>query len=203
MKIVKFLVLAIAFLAIASCDAQVKKRSAEDVLKENNVSRIGKFESKEGGFKAAFPCEPMKSELPVDPDYGNETLTAYECGNEIARFSVKFQDFTKKVGNPKQLFEEQKKMRLNGMEDVAKVVLETKKTINNFPAVYSETEQNAGEIFPRAALYSEMQLLKGQRYYSILTTVLAKDGQSPKDISREIRNKTKQFIDSFELIESE
>ncbi len=202
MRIVKTFLFLLLISAIISCNAQNKPRTAEDVLKQNNVSRPGKFESKEGGFKIDFPCEPIKSELATESNYGNKTMTAYECGNEIAHFSVGFQDFTRKVENPKQFFEEQKKMRIEGMEAVSKFVSETEKNVGNFPALYLETEQNANEIFPRAALHNELQLLKNQRYYSILTTVLAKDGQSPKDISSEIKTKTKQFIDSFEIIES-
>lgn len=201
MRTGKFLFLLLMSLTIVSCSGQEKVKTAEEVLKENNVSRTGKYESKEGGFKIDFPCEPIKTELPTESSYGNKAMIAFECGNEIARFSVSFQDFTKKAENPKQFYEEQKKTRVEGMEDVSKVVAEIEKNIGVFPAVYLETEQIAGEIFPRAALYNELQLLKGQRYYSILTTVLAKEGQSPKDISREIRDKTKRFIDSFELIE--
>lgn len=61
-------------------------------------------------------------------------------------------------------------MRLDGMVDFAKVVLETEKTVNGFPAVYFETEQNANEILPKSGLFNELQLLKGQRYYSVFTT---------------------------------
>lgn len=184
---------------LVSCNGQKRVRTAADVLKENNVSRQGKFQSKEGGFKIDFPCEPIKSELPVDSVYGNKTITAYACGNEIARFSVSFQDFTKKVGDLRQFYKEQQKLRIVGMEDSVKVVSETEKAIGDFRGVYLETEQNAGEIFPRSALHTELHLLKGQRYYSVLTTVLGREGQAPSAISKEIRAKTKQFIDSLEL----
>lgn len=188
---------------IVSCNGQGKVRTAEDVLKENNVSRNGKYESKEGGFKIDFPCEPMKIELPAESNYGNKTMTAYECGNEIARFSVSFQDFTRNIADPKLFFKEQQKSRIEGMEDAAKVVSETTQTIGNYSAVYFETEQNAGEIFPRSAIYNELHLLRGQRYYSVFTTVLGREKQIPKDIGKEIRDKTKHFIDSFELIEEQ
>lgn len=202
MRIEKVLFLLILSLAISSCNAQNKSQTAEDVLKENNVSRQGKYESKEGGFKIDFPCEPMKSTNPIDSDYGNKTISFYECGNETARFSVSIQDFTKKIGDPKKVFEDKKQMRIMGIDDSAKIVSETEKTINGLPSVYFETELYAGAMIPKSGLVSELHLLKNQRYYSVTTTVLAKDKQSPKDISKDIRDKTKQFIDSFELIES-
>lgn len=201
MRIEKVLFLLILSLAISSCRAQNKPQTAEDVLKENNVSRIGKYESKEGGFKVDFPCEPMKSAKPIDSDYGNKTIEFYECGNETARFSVSIQDFTKKIADPKKVFEDQKQMRIMGMDDSAKIVSETEKSVSGLTAVYFETELYAGVMIPKSGLVSELHLLKKQRYYSVTTTVLAKDGQLPKDISKEIRDKTKHFIDSFELVE--
>ena len=202
MRIEKFIFLLTTVLMTASCNAQNKVQTTEDVLKENNVSRTEKFESKEGGFKVDFPCEPMKSAKPIDSDYGNKTISFYECGNEIASFSLSIQDFTKKIGDPKKVFEDQKQMRIMGMDDSAKIVLETEKTVSGLPAVYFETELYTGAMIPRSGLVSELHLLKKQRYYSITTTVLAKDGQSPKEISQEVRDKTKQFIDSFELVEN-
>ena len=188
-------------IAIGSCQSQEKPITASDVLKENNIIRKNKFESKEGRFKADFPCEPMKSENAINSNYGNKTINFYECGNETARFTVSFQDFTKKVENRKRFFEDQKKQRVLGMEDYAKVALETEKTVDGIPAFYFETELNAGEMLPKSGLASELHLLKGQRYYSIYTMVLTKEGQKPNTIGKEIRDKTRQFIDSFEITE--
>lgn len=202
MRIEKLILLVIMSSTVISCQTTGGKLTAEDILKENNVVRAGKFESQEGGFKVDFPCEPINSELPTESDYGNKLMTTYECGNEIAHFSVSYQDFTKPVKDLKKFFKEQQKLRFEGMEDSAKIVSQTEKTINNFPGIYFETEQNASEIFPRSALFDELSVLKEKRYYSVWTTVLAKDGQTPKDVGQEIRDKTKQFVDSFELIES-
>lgn len=187
---------------IVSCNGQEKVKTAEDGLKENNVSRKDKFESKEGGFKISFPCEPMKSEKRIDSDFGNTTIHFLNCGNEIADYSVSFQDLTKKITNPKEVFDKEKQMRIMGLEESVKIISETEKTVNGFPAVFFETELNAGAVLPNSGLNSELHSLKGQRLYSVNVIVICKKGQKAKDISKELKDKTQQFIDSFEIIES-
>lgn len=203
MNIEKYWLLLFLIFATTSCEGQSNINSPTNNSATSGSSLVkSKFESKEGGFKINFPCEPMKSEKQIDSDFGNTTIYFLDCGNETANYSVSFRDFTKKITNPKEVFVREKQMRIMGLEESVKIVSDIEKTVNGFPAVYFETELNAGDVLPKSGLNSELHSIKGQRHYSVNVIVMCKKGQTPQDISKELKDKTKEFIDSFEIFEN-
>jgi hypothetical protein len=136
------------------------------------------FVSAEGGFKAAFPCKPVKSERTIDSKFGKLSEQVFSCQTETGTYSIGYRDYLSAPASSGEVYDEEKDRLLREYKNELVDVKYNDGERNGYAARYftGDDSKPFGNP-PRFRHVRELQLLKGNRHFIVLAVVATDEQQ--------------------------